>query len=172
MKHPNHTWQSWKEYATGTLIPGLPSGGIDALRQAYLESLQGQDTTTDLDIVEDQGSVHSAHEEQSTPELSQEAFHDYFVQYNKLCKEFELWDREEILLAIFMASGSIALARQVLNVGFCLDKLTPEVSKMIFTKEEDALIGEGHVQDLLARKGQEILEDRQLFLKTKPQLYF
>jgi hypothetical protein len=125
----------------------------------------------DVDVLEEQESMHSALEEQPASGLTREVFKDYFVQYNNLCKEFNLWHREEILLAIFMASGSIPLARQILNVGFCLEKLNPADSKLVFTKEEDALITEGRDKDLIAQKGQQAVEDRQLFLKVKPQLY-
>jgi hypothetical protein len=151
-QYPHHSSQSWTEFASNTI-------------------LKNTNVIPDSTGVQTEDQSQSSQSEEWTKYLSMDVYEEYSARYQSLLKDYDLWDENEIKIALFMASGYINLAKCILDVGFVIEKLPKEISMMIFTRDQDQLIQKGESNDaylkLEQEKGTELLADRSRFLEVK-----
>ena len=176
--YPHHTWQSWKDYALKKYLPYIkPREALhEEQENANVENQETDFVQKDPEYTPDNVHLNSDQDLKriklmSIPESDQLNINQYLDDFNRLCEEFDFWERHEILTALFMASGSVKIARSILSVGFNLKDLDKDVEALIYTREQDKMILEGSsiiYKELLIAKGERSVSERKDFLSKKP----
>lgn len=182
---PHHTWQSWKDYSIKKYLPN-----IEPLNDKEQENIVLE---IDQSIVPKDGEENAPHEtlKDSTEYLNQVSniskenlkrrliseddksrINQFLASFNKLCEEYDLWDKQDIMTAMFMASGSIQIAKKILSAGFNLQDLDYESRSLVYTIDDDKMIinhqSTNKFQEMIKTRGRESVQVRLLFLSNTP----
>jgi hypothetical protein len=177
-RNPRHSWQSWKDYALKTYLPNIDSSyGQDQENAEELNQARSHvpSTTTREDWNEKATLVTEISEKICKENLKKdmicEADKMRIDQYLKSCKrifkEYDLWDQEDIMKALIMASGSQAVAKKILDSGFNFEDLDDQTRIRIYSPEDDLAITQNLIQPLEAlvyKRGKKNVQDRIQFL--------
>lgn len=136
---PHHTWQSWKDYSLKKYLPNITSITLKEQENTDLPvtNYSAENTVQDIQVDNSNLQVSKKH---SISEDDKARINQFLESINHLVKEYDLWDREDITTALFMSSGSIRIAKKILDVGFNLTDLDPESRSLIYTSDEDKML--------------------------------
>lgn len=184
--HPRHTWQTWKDYALTKYLPSIEPKYAQDQENVDESNIMNSKVEKDVSDMAQAGVT----DENSIPDLipdkkkddirkrmiseSDKLLIDRFLKsYNRICNEYDLWDKEDIMKAMIMASGSLDLTKKILDSGFNIQDLDDKERNLIFSPEDDTVIAQKENQlrkTLVSKKGKDNVEDREMFLSNFPYI--
>ena len=187
---PHHTWQSWRDYAIKKYLPNVEKEAI-AVDQENVDNQNDNNANYDqntlaTDEYNAQTSLVSKGsditgeilisniakkdlDQSMISEVDKNHINQFLKSYNDLAKEFDLWDHDDIMKALFMASGSFKLGKKILLAGFNINELDLDSQALVFTHDHDNIVRNPSSQmfsDLLISKGQNAVYERSKFLRA------